>query len=207
VEHVLELLQRTRVLPVVTVVDADQGEAVALALARGGITCVEITFRTDGAAAAIARIAALEGVAVGAGTVVSPEQADAALAAGARFAVAPALDERVVEYCRDLGLPFIPGVATPSEVARARSLGLRLVKVFPAAQLGGPAFVRSIAAVFPDVHFLPTGGVDVATLAEYLAIPSVLACGGSWMVAPALLRSGRFDEVERLAHEAVQVAR
>jgi 2-dehydro-3-deoxyphosphogluconate aldolase/(4S)-4-hydroxy-2-oxoglutarate aldolase len=108
----------------------------------------------------------------------------------------------VVAACRELGLPFFPGIATPSEVEQARRAGMRTVKVFPIAQLGGVSFLRAVSATYPDVRFLPSGGIDGKTLPEYLALPSVLACGGSWLVRPDLLRSGRWDEVERLAREA-----
>jgi 2-dehydro-3-deoxyphosphogluconate aldolase/(4S)-4-hydroxy-2-oxoglutarate aldolase len=113
----------------------------------------------------------------------------------------------VVEACAAAGLPFFPGVATPSEIETARALGCRVLKVFPAATLGGAAFLRAVSAPYRDVRFLPTGGVGAANLREFLSVPSVLACGGSWMVAPELLRQGRFDEVERLAREAVAEAR
>jgi 2-dehydro-3-deoxyphosphogluconate aldolase/(4S)-4-hydroxy-2-oxoglutarate aldolase len=203
---VVDELARTRVVAVTTVDDPDQAEATARALRGGGLTCVEIVFRSDAAAAAIERLSRLDGVVVGAGTVLSPTQAEAAKAAGARFAVAPGTNEDVVEACRRLGLPFFPGVATPTEIERACALGLRTLKVFPAAQLGGPAFLRAVSPTYPDVRFLPTGGVAPENVREYLAVPSVLAVGGSWPVRPDLLRAGRFDEVERLAAEALELA-
>lgn len=199
-------LARVRVLPVTTVDDADQAEAVCRALVAGGIPCIEIAFRTTAALEAIRRASQVDGLLVGAGTVLSPEQAEAALAAGASFAVAPGTNEDVVAACRELDLPFFPGVATPSEIERARQLGLRTLKVFPAEQLGGPAFLRAVTATYPDVRFLPTGGIGPDNLRDYLAVPSVLAVGGSWLVKPELLRDGRFDDVERLAHEAVELA-
>jgi 2-dehydro-3-deoxyphosphogluconate aldolase/(4S)-4-hydroxy-2-oxoglutarate aldolase len=206
-QEVVALLAESRVLPVTTVDDADQAEAVARALAAGGLHCIEIAFRSDAAADAIARLSTIDGLVVGAGTVLSAEQVQAACAAGARFAVAPGLNENVVDACREAGLPIFPGVATPSEIERARGLGLRALKLFPAAQLGGPAFIRAVAPVFPDVRFLPTGGIGPETLRDYLALPSVLACGGSWMVKGELLRAGAFEEVERLARVASELAR
>ena len=134
------------------------------------------------------------------------EQAWAAAEAGADFAVAPGLNEEVVVACADAGLPLFPGVATPSEIDRARRLGLTTLKVFPAGLLGGPEFLRAMSAPFRDVGFLPTGGVEEATLASYLAVPSVVACGGSWLVKRDLLKQGRFDEIERLAREAAAIA-
>jgi 2-dehydro-3-deoxyphosphogluconate aldolase/(4S)-4-hydroxy-2-oxoglutarate aldolase len=160
---------------------------------------------SDAALAALERVTAIEGLLACAGTVLTPEQAAAAAAAGAAFAVAPGTNEDVVAACRDLGLPFFPGVATPSEIERARQLGLHTLKVFPAEQVGGPAFLRAVSATYPDVRFLPTGGIGPANLRAYLDVPSVLAVGGSWLVKTELLRTGRFDEVERLTRETVEL--
>jgi 2-dehydro-3-deoxyphosphogluconate aldolase / (4S)-4-hydroxy-2-oxoglutarate aldolase len=199
---VVEALGRVRVVAVTTVDDATQAEATARALLGGGLTCMEIAFRSSAAAEAIERVSRVDGVLVGAGTVLSAVQAEAAKNAGARFAVAPGTSDEVVTACRELDLPFFPGVATPSEIERARALGLRTLKVFPAAQLGGPSFLRAVTATYPDVRYLPTGGITAENVPEYLAVESVLAVGGSWLVKPELLRAGRFDEVERLAREA-----
>lgn len=201
--EVVGRLSALRVVPMTTVDDADQAEHVVQALVRGGLACVEITFRTPAAVEAIERVRAVDGVLVGAGTVLTPDDARAAARAGADFAVAPGLNEDVVRCCGELGLPFFPGVATPSEIERARQLGLRILKVFPVSQLGGVGFLRAVAASYSDVRFLPSGGIDSESLSDYLALPSVLACGGSWFVKPELLRAGRFDEVERHAREAV----
>jgi 2-dehydro-3-deoxyphosphogluconate aldolase / (4S)-4-hydroxy-2-oxoglutarate aldolase len=203
---VVQALAAARVVPVVSIRDAASGARVAAALARGGLRCVEITFRTPAAAEAIKRAREVDGVVVGAGTVLSPEDASAAAAAGAAFAVAPGTNEAVVAACAELGLPFFPGVATPTEIERARALGLRILKVFPASTCGGVAFLRAVSATYPDVRFLPTGGIRPESVAEYLALPSVLACGGSWLVDDDAVRDGRFDEVERRAREAVEVA-
>jgi 2-dehydro-3-deoxyphosphogluconate aldolase/(4S)-4-hydroxy-2-oxoglutarate aldolase len=199
---VVEALGRVRVVAVTTVDDATQAEATARALLGGGLTCMEIAFRSSAAAEAIERVSRVDGVLVGAGTVLSAVQAEAAKNAGARFAVAPGTSDEVVTACRELDLPIFPGVATPSEIERARALGLRTLKVFPAAQLGGPSFLRAVTATYPDVRYLPTGGISAENVREYLAVESVLAVGGSWLVKPELLRAGRFDEVERLAREA-----
>ena len=111
-----------------------------------------------------------------------------------------------VAACAEMGLPFVPGVATPSEIERARALGLRLLKPFPASQIGGPGFLRAVSATYPDVEFFPTGGISEANLADYLAVPSVAACAGSWLVRGELIREGRFGEIERLARTAVGIA-
>lgn len=204
---IVAVLERSRVLPVLTCDDPGQAEAGCHALLAGGIPCVEITFRTDAAVAAIERVSKIAGMLVGAGTILDPDQARAAAAAGARFAVSPGTRPEVVHACADFGLPFFPGVATPTEVDSARALGCRTLKVFPAATLGGPAFIRAVSAPYRDVRFIPTGGVNADNLADFLAVPTVLACGGSWMCEPRLLREGRFDEIERLAREAVDGAR
>jgi 2-dehydro-3-deoxyphosphogluconate aldolase/(4S)-4-hydroxy-2-oxoglutarate aldolase len=202
---VLAALGRACVLAVMTCDDADQAEAASRALLAGGISCVEIAFRTAAAEESLRRISRIEGLLAGAGTILEPGQARAAVDAGARFAVAPGTNSEVVEACAEVGLPFFPGVATPSEIEAARALGCRVLKVFPAAALG-LGFLRAVSAPYQDVRFLPTGGVNADNLGEFLGVPSVLACGGSWMVEPSLLRQGRFDEVERLAREAVAVA-
>jgi 2-dehydro-3-deoxyphosphogluconate aldolase / (4S)-4-hydroxy-2-oxoglutarate aldolase len=204
-QEFVELLGRAPVLPVATVDDADQAEAAARAQLAGGLSCFEIAFRNAAAAGAIARLASIEGLVVGAGTVLTVEQVEAAVEAGARFAVSPGLDEEIVAVCREHRLPHIPGVATPSEIQRARTLGMRVLKLFPASQLGGPAFIRAVSPVFPDVRFVPTGGIDLETAPSYLSLPTVLACGGTWIVKPELLRAGRFDEVERLGREAADL--
>jgi 2-dehydro-3-deoxyphosphogluconate aldolase/(4S)-4-hydroxy-2-oxoglutarate aldolase len=205
IDDVVGLLRRAKVLPVATIDNPVQVERVCRALAAGGIGCIEIAFRTPAAADALLRARAVQGFLLGAGTVLTVQQARAAAEAGADFAVAPGLNEEIVAACHDLGLPFFPGVATPSEIDRARHLGLSTVKVFPAAELGGPAFLRAVSAAFRDVGFLPTGGVDASTLCSYLAVPSVVACAGSWLVRRDLVADERFDEIERLAREAKEV--
>lgn len=201
-EEIVDLLSATRVVPIASLDDAADAEPAAQALVRGGLACIEVTFRTAAAAEAIRRLRDVEGLLVGAGTLLSVQQVEQALDAGAQFAVAPGTNPEVVRACQAAGLPFFPGVATPSEIETARALGLHTLKVFPAAQLGGPGFLQAVSATYPDVRFIPTGGVNRANMAEYLAVPSVLAIGGSWLLKKDLLRDGRFDEVERLAREA-----
>lgn len=200
---VVAALARARVLPVVALDDAGVVDDLCAALLEGGVACIEITFRTAAAEAAIARAAAVDGMLVGAGTVLTAEQARAAAAAGAAFAVAPGTDEEVIAASDELGLPFFPGIATPSELGRMLRLGRTVVKVFPASQLGGPGFLRALAAALPQARFIPTGGIDATTLASYFAVPSVLACGGSWIAEAGLIADGRFDEITQRAREAV----
>lgn len=204
-QRVVHALASDRVLPVASIDDPSLVADLCAALLAGGVSCIEITFRTDAAEAAIAAAAEVVGILVGAGTVLSPEQARAAAAAGASFGVAPGIDDEVIETCAGLGLPFFPGVATPSELGRALRLGCDVVKVFPAAQLGGPAFLRAVSATFPQARFIPTGGVDGESLASYLDVPQVIACGGSWMVDRTLLAERSFAEVTRRARAAAAV--
>lgn len=191
-----------RVIPVLTAESADDAERACEALLSGGMTSVEITFRTDAAAEAIRRAVQLDGLVVGAGTVLTEEQLAAAIDAGATYAVAPSTNEAVVRAAQAAGIELVPGAATPTEIDRARALGCRVVKIFPASLLGGPAFVKAVSAVFPDVKFVPTGGVNPDNLGDYLALPSVLACGGTWICGPDLVRGRRFAEIEERARSA-----
>lgn len=206
VSGVLERVEALRVVPVLTAGGAEQALRACEALLAGGLTAVEITFRTDAAAEAIERVVGIDGLLVGAGTVLSPEQLARAIDAGASFAVAPGTNDAVVEAARNAGVPFVPGVATPSEIDHARDLGCRVVKLFPASMVGGVAFLKAVAPVYPDVRFMPTGGINSDNLVSYLELPSVLACGGTWICERRLLDEGRFDEIERRAREAVELA-
>jgi 2-dehydro-3-deoxyphosphogluconate aldolase/(4S)-4-hydroxy-2-oxoglutarate aldolase len=200
------ILNGARIVPVVVLDDADAAHPLAEALLRGGLRAAEVTFRTPAAELALRRMAEVPGLLVGAGTVVNARQVDTAVEAGARFIVSPGLSRAVVERAQGHGVPVFPGVATATELMAALDLELRVVKFFPAETLGGVAALKAIAAPFPGVRFIPTGGITAATAANYLALPSVAAIGGSWMVAPALLANHDFDAVERLAAEAVTAA-
>lgn len=202
---VVRRLAELRILPLATL-QPEIAEDVGRTLAGAGLPCIEITFRAPRAAEAIVRARRVDGLLVGAGTVLSPEQARAASDAGAAFAVAPGLNEELVDCCRELGLPFFPGVATPTEIERARRLGLRTLKAFPISTLGGVSFLRAVSATYPDVRFIPTGGVSSSNLQDYLALPNVLACGGSWLTNERILRDRAFDELGRLSREAVGLA-
>ena len=195
-----------RIVPVVVLEELETAVPVAAALAEGGIPVAEVTFRTAVAAAAIRRIADDTDVLVGAGTVVRPEQVDEAVAAGARFIVTPGLSLRVIERCRELDVLVIPGVATATEVIAALDQGLDLLKLFPAEAAGGVALLRALRGPFPDVRFVPTGGITAANAASYLALPSVAAVGGSWMVAPELIAARDYAAITRLAREAATLA-
>ncbi len=194
-------------MPIAVLDDLAAAEPLADALANGGVDCLEVTLRTEAAIEAIRRLAAGGRTLVGAGTVLTREDVDRAVQAGARFVLSPGLSPVVVRHCQELGLPVFPGVATATEIQTALDLGVRVVKFFPAEQLGGPAAVRALAAPFRGLRFLPTGGVNPTNLAGYLAEPSVLAVGGSWLVAPDLVRERAWDRVQQLASQARAVAR
>ncbi|MEH0973721.1 bifunctional 4-hydroxy-2-oxoglutarate aldolase/2-dehydro-3-deoxy-phosphogluconate aldolase [Micromonospora sp. CPCC 205546] len=196
-----------RILPVVVLDDARDGAPLADALVRGGLRCAEVTFRTDAAAEAIRVMSERPDLLVGAGTVLTPAQADRAVEAGARFVVTPGFSPAVVRCCQELGVPVFPGVATGTEIQMALDAGLDTVKFFPAEQLGGVGMIKALAAPYRSVRFIPTGGVNTGNLADYLALPAVLAVGGTWMVAPDLLADGRWDEVTARTAAAVEAAR
>ena len=198
------VLAGARVLPVLTVRRVSTAAPLADALAAGGARCAEVTFRTPEAEQVLKEMAAHGGLAVGAGTVLTPEQAERAVAAGARFVVSPGFDEEVVAKCRELGVPVVPGIATATELMRALKAGLDTVKFFPAEPLGGLRMPRALAAPFPGVRFVPTGGIDASHLAAYLAHPAVLAVGGSWMATADHLERGDYDEIRRLTADAVE---
>jgi len=205
--EVLTALAAARIVPVATFDDADHAEAVGRTLVAAGLPCLEVALRTSAAAAALRAARGVPGLLLGAGTVLDPAQAELAAELGADFAVSPGLDEAVAAACRDLGLPLVPGAATATEAARARRLGFRAIKLFPAAPLGGPAFVRALAEASAGLRFLPTGGIGPDDVADYLAIPSVLAVGGSWLVPRERLLDGGVEEVRRLAEAAVAIVR
>ena len=190
-----EFLGGHRIVPVVVLDDPARADALGAALVEGGLPVAEATFRTPGAAAVLRRLAEHDDLVVGAGTVLTVRQVDEALDAGAGFVVSPGLSAAVVRRCQEAGVPVVPGVATPSEVMHALDLGLDTVKFFPAEANGGLPTIKALAAAFPQVRFMPTGGITVDSAPSYLAHPAVAAVGGSWMVAPDLLADGRWDEV------------
>jgi 2-dehydro-3-deoxyphosphogluconate aldolase / (4S)-4-hydroxy-2-oxoglutarate aldolase len=203
VHHPEQFIGATRLLPVVVLQDAADASPLAAALTAGGLRSVEVTFRTDAAAEAIRIMSENPDLLVGAGTVLTPAQVDAAVGAGAKFVVSPGFSTRVVTYCQSLGLPVFPGAATATEIQMALDAGLEIVKFFPAEQIGGAKMIKALSAPFRSVRFIPTGGVNTRNLADYLALPSVFAVGGTWMVAPDLLAAGKWDEVTRLTAAAV----
>jgi 2-dehydro-3-deoxyphosphogluconate aldolase/(4S)-4-hydroxy-2-oxoglutarate aldolase len=195
-------LARVRVLPVITVEDAEQGVALVRALAAGGLDVVEITLRTPAALEAIHAVGeAVPAVMVGAGTVLGPESLFAAEQAGAQFAVSPGLTPRLAGAAQAARIPLMPGVATATEAMVAADAGLTLLKLFPAAAIGGIALLRSLFAPLPELSFCPTGGVDAASYQDYLGLPNVLCVGGSWMIPKAALAAGDWADITRRGRE------
>ena len=202
-----EVIAASRVVPVVVLDDAGAAEPLAEALFAGGLTTAEVTFRTPAAQEALRIMAGHGALVVGAGTIVRADQVDRAVALGAHYIVSPGLSPSVVARARHHGVPVFPGVATASEIMAAVDLGLHTVKLFPAGVIGGPAAIQALAGPFPELRMIPTGGISATTMSDYLRLPSVLAVGGSWMVAADLVRAGRFAEVTRLSAEAVALVK
>jgi len=202
--EILKKLSLIGIIPVVKLENEEDALPLADALERGGIPCAEVTFRTVQAASAIRIISKnCPNMLVGAGTVLTTEQADEAVAAGAKFIVSPGFNPKVVRRCLELGVTVIPGCATAGEIEQALEFGLDTVKFFPAEALGGLAMLKALAPIYSGTSFMPTGGISPENLNKYLAFPRVLACGGSWMVKGELIQSGRFDEITSLARQAV----
>lgn len=203
-----KLLENAPVVPVVVIDDADKAVPVAKALVKGGLPVIEITMRTAAAPEAIAAIASeVPDAFVGAGTVLSTEQAETIVAAGARFIVSPGLFEPVVAKADELGVPVFPGTATASEVQQAWNMGLRVLKFFPAGQAGGLPMIKALSSVFRDIRFMPTGGVSANNLRDYLELPAVIACGGSWLTPASAIADGDYQQIQDLAAEAVAIAK
>lgn len=203
--EVLAKIQKIGIVPVVVLDDAKDAAPLARALCEGGLPCAEVTFRTDAAEESI-RIMSEEfpEMLVGAGTVLTTEQVDRAVGAGAKFIVSPGLNPAVVKYCVEKDIPVTPGTSTPSDVEQAISLGLDVVKFFPAEQAGGLAMIKAMSAPYTQMMFIPTGGISAKNLNSYLAFDKILACGGSWMVKKELVTAGDFDKIRDLTKEAVQ---
>jgi 2-dehydro-3-deoxyphosphogluconate aldolase/(4S)-4-hydroxy-2-oxoglutarate aldolase len=192
------------IVPVIAIGDARHARGLGGALLGGGLACAEVTFRTAAALETIRELtASYPEMLVGAGTVLTTEQAEAATGAGAMFIVSPGLNRTVVEYCLAEGVPVTPGVLTPTEVEVAIGLGLKVVKFFPAEASGGLKYLKAISAPYPSLKFIPTGGIDTSNLLQYLRFPRTLACGGSWMVKADLIAEERFSDMEALASGAV----
>jgi 2-dehydro-3-deoxyphosphogluconate aldolase/(4S)-4-hydroxy-2-oxoglutarate aldolase len=199
-----EQLAGYRVLPVITAEDVESTVALSRALLEGGMRAVEITLRTDVALEAIAAVrSALPDMAVAAGTVTNPRELQAAVEAGCEFHVSPGLTEQLLAAAREAGAMLVPGVATPSEIMLGMDYGLDCFKLFPAVPVGGIALLKALSGPFPGIAFCPTGGLNPDNFRDFLALPNVVCCGGSWMVAPELVRRGEWDTIAQLAVAAM----
>lgn len=204
----MELIKEKRIVPVVKLDHVEDALPLAKALIDGGLPVAEITFRTDAAEESIRVIRnTYPEMLCGAGTVVNIDQAERAVAAGAAFIVSPGFTKEVVEFAVRKNIPVLPGCCTPTEIIDAMNYGLKVVKFFPAKQYGGLDTIKALAAPFPGIRFMPTGGINTGNLREFLDNDKIYACGGSWMVADSLIKEKRFDEITRLTKEAVELAK
>jgi len=206
--EMLKKIEGFGVVPVVVLNDAKDAAPLAKALCEGGLPCAEVTFRTEAAEESI-RIMATEfpEMVIGAGTVLTIDQVDRAVGAGAKFIVSPGFDPEIVDYCISKNIPVLPGCITPSEVTQAVKRGLEVVKFFPAEQFGGVATIKALAAPFTSVRFMPTGGISAKNLADYLGFKKIIACGGSWMVKGDMVAAGEFDKIKEMTAEAVALVK
>lgn len=202
---VFEQMSRIGIVPVIALEDAGDAAPLAEALLKGGISCAEVTFRTAAAEETIRKMSEqYPEMLVGAGTVLTTEQADRAAAAGAKFIVSPGLNPVTVKHCQEKKIPVIPGIMTPSEIELALSLQLTEVKFFPAEAAGGIRMIKAMSAPYGNVRFMPTGGISLTNMEDYLTFPKVFACGGSWMVKKDLIQAGAFDRITELSRQAIQ---
>ncbi|MBQ9065671.1 MAG: bifunctional 4-hydroxy-2-oxoglutarate aldolase/2-dehydro-3-deoxy-phosphogluconate aldolase [Blautia sp.] len=205
---IIEQFRKIGIIPVVVLDDAKDASPLAKALCEGGLPCAEVTFRTAAAEEAI-RIMSSEfpEMLVGAGTVLTTEQVDRAVNAGAKFIVSPGLNPKIVKYCQEKNIPITPGIQTPTEIEAALELGLTTLKFFPAEPAGGLKMIKAIAAPYVDVSFMPTGGISESNVREYLAYNRIVACGGSWMVKKELVANGEFDKIRDMVAEAAAIVK
>ena len=200
---VLEKIRKMGIVPVVVIENEKDAVPLADALCNGGLACAEVTFRTAAAGEAIRLMKeAHPEMLVGAGTVLTVDQVDRAVQAGAEFIVSPGFDPEIVDYCLEKEIPVLPGCISPSEVAQAVKRGLKTVKFFPAEQAGGVAMIKAMAAPYTGIKFMPTGGINAKNLEDYLSFDKIICCGGSWMVKGELVKTGAFDKIKELTAEA-----
>ena len=205
---VLEKMKETGIIPVVVLDDAKDAVSLGKALVEGGLPVAEVTFRTAAAEESIRLMAEnVPELLVGAGTVLTTEQVDRAVAAGAKFIVSPGFNPEVVDHCIKIGVPITPGTQTPTEMEMALSHGIKLVKFFPAEPSGGLKMIKAVAAPYVDLNFIPTGGISAANVRDYLAYNRIFACGGSWMVKKDMVAAGDFEGIKKLVAEAAAIVK
>ncbi len=192
------------IVPVIALDRVEDAEPLAQALIRGGLPCAEVTFRTAAAEESIKIMSEkFPELLVGAGTVLTTEQVDRAVKAGAKFIVSPGLNPKVVAHCIEIGIPVVPGTCTPSDIEKALEFGLDVVKFFPAEASGGVAMIKALAGPYTTLRFMPTGGVNAKNITNYLDYEKIVACGGTWMIDKAMIKAGNFAGIEKLTREAV----
>lgn len=202
-KDITERFEKLGVVPVVVLEDAKDAVPLATALVEGGLPCAEVTFRTEAAEESIRLMTEqFPEMLVGAGTVLTVEQVDAAVRTGAKFIVSPGFDAEIVDYCLKNEIPVFPGCISPSEVAQAVKRGLKVVKFFPAESAGGISMIKAMAAPYTGLKFMPTGGINAKNLGEYLSCDKIVCCGGSWMVKGELVKTGEFNKIRQLTEEA-----
>lgn len=205
--ELIQSLETKRVVPLVQSDDSKTALKISEALLEGGLDVLEVVLRTDAALDCLEAIAQeFPQAHVGAGTVLSADQSKEVIRRGATFIVSPGLDPASVKVAQEADIPILPGIATPSEALLARNMGLKLVKLFPASVVGGPKMLKALSAVYRDMRFMPTGGVNPQTLADYLAVPAVIACGGSWLTPKDAIEAGDFAAITKLAQDAIKLA-
>lgn len=203
-----ERMKEFGVVPVVVLDDAKDAIPLADVLCEGGLACAEVTFRTEAAEESIRLMSEkYPDMLVGAGTVLTIDQVERAVNAGAKFIVSPGFDPEIVDYCLEKEIPVFPGCITPSEVAQAVKRGMKVVKFFPAEQFGGVASIKAMAAPYTMIKFMPTGGVNANNLKDYLECDKIICCGGSWMVKGDLIKAGEFDKIREMTKEAVALVK
>ena len=206
--EVLEKIQEIGIVPVVVLDDAKDAAPLAKALCEGGLPCAEVTFRTAAAEESIRQMhEAYPDMVLAAGTVLTTEQVDRAVAAGASLIVSPGFDPEIVDYCISKNIEVVPGIVTPSELAQAVKRGLTRVKFFPAEAAGGLAMIKAMCAAYTNVRIMPTGGINAKNIGDYLACDKIFCCGGSWMVKGDLIKAGEFDKIKEMTAEAVEVVK
>jgi 2-dehydro-3-deoxyphosphogluconate aldolase/(4S)-4-hydroxy-2-oxoglutarate aldolase len=205
--EIAKQIEELSVVPVVAIESVDDALRLADALTAGGIPCAEITLRTDAGLASIKALSTRSDFLVGAGTVNNAEQAAAVADAGAKFVVAPGFNPRTVKWCVDNEMPVFPGTSNPTDLEQALEFGLDVVKFFPAEAMGGVKTLKAFHGPYRSIRFMPTGGVSLSNLSDYLSLPYVIGCGGSWMAKGNLIAEGKFDEITRLAAETVQLVK
>ncbi len=205
---IVNILSASRIIPVVAIDDADAAVPLAKALLNGGLPVVEVTFRTACAAEAIKKInSEVKGITVVAGTVLTVQQLNAAKEAGAKACVAPGFDPAVVKAAADIGMPFCPGIATASELSCALSMGCKIVKFFPAQSAGGVKYIKDLLGAFrfTGVKFMPTGGINASNAADYLSVPEIICCGGTWIAPKQLIAEANWNAIEEIASDAAKL--